>query len=192
MGWFSELWPRLPDIKDTEQLKTKEQHNSPEGFFSTGEEEKRKDSLKREVETANKNMLNLVSRYPKLSSHIWKELKKDPEKNQLFLLCWYIAWETAKYLKEKDKVLSKEASSILEEYVSLANEAKQKLDDIEFVGIFKEFAENIEMEAKPESSTLREKDFAFKPQYNWDNNGDDSDNNRFPRIGGQHTFTPLT
>jgi len=122
--------------------------------------------LKQEIEIANNNMFKLISPYPELLSHIGKEIQKDPQKNQLFLLCWYIAWETEKYLKENDKILYNEAKPILEWYIKLVNEAMQWLGNIEFYETFKDFAEKIKNEAPKKRTERRKGNLAFTPT-NW-------------------------
>ena len=118
-------------------------------------------ALEEEIKTANDNILKLISPYPELLSRIEKELKKAP--HQLFLLCWYIIWETEKYLKENDKILYDEVKPILEWYKKLLNDAIKWLRNGRFYEVFKNFAEKIENEAPKNRTEKRKGNLAFRP-----------------------------
>ena len=106
------------------------------------------ENFKQEVEIANDNIFNLISSYPDLVSHIAEGLRKNPSNNQQqFLVLWYIAWETANYLKEKDKSVYEDMYPILNKYINLVNKAKQSLNDINFYNMFSDLTEKIEENA---------------------------------------------
>lgn len=98
------------------------------------------------VKSINGKLFELMSSEDnaELLYDIKNRISKISQEGNQFSVCWFIAWETAKYFKNKDQKYYKEkVEPLLKTYIYLANKAKQDLDIIKFNELYNNLIENI-------------------------------------------------
>ena len=117
------------------------------------------------AKSINKRIFWLLADNPNLLYEIKSKINKIPKKeNQLFSVCWVIAWETEKYFRNKDsKFYEEELWPLLSEYILCVNQAKQKLNDLRFHELYYSLIRSIEV-VKVEKKQTRNRR-TFHPSY---------------------------
>ena len=126
--------------------------------------------IEKSVKSINEKIFKLLADNNDLLYNIQNKIKKIPQKeNQLFGICWIIAWETDNYFKGKNIFYEKLLKPALDKYIFCVNVAKQKLDTAKFCEFYSDLVDKIE-KSEPETpkptngvSYLDEKRNFFRP-----------------------------
>ena len=106
--------------------------------------------IEKSVKSINDKIFKLLSDNNDLLYNIQSKIKRISQReDQLFSICWIIAWETDKYFKGRSVFYEKFLRPALDRYIFCVNVAKQKLDTAKFYEFYSDLVEKIE-KSEPE------------------------------------------
>ena len=145
-----EIQQKDEQLNSTNNLEKSGTQNSSGEFLTEGK--KAEMAIKQSIKSINDKFFKLLSGNNDLLYDIQNKIKNIPQKeNQLFSICWIIAWETEKYFKIRDKNFYENLlKPFLNEYIYCVNTAKQKLTNVKFYEAYISLVENIENTAANE------------------------------------------
>lgn len=141
---YKESAKEFPNSKETLETK-KESWEREKISIESRERENVEKTIEKSVKSINEKIFKLLADNNDLLYNIKTKIKNIPQKeNQLFGICWIIAWETDKYFKRKNVFYEKLLKPALDKYIYCVNVAKQKLDAAKFCEFYSDLVQNIE------------------------------------------------